>query len=51
MKHAEDSFTCENKNNEFPKMIEYSMQDQLLLAKISGGDTEILFSFEKLGPK
>lgn len=41
------SFTCENKLNEFPKIIEYSRQDSLLLAKISGGETEISFSFKR----
>lgn len=43
-----NSFVCENEYNEFPKNIEYSLDDSILLAKISDGDTEILFSFEKL---
>ena len=46
--HTDNSFECQNKYNEFPKNIEYSMDDSILLAKISDGDTEISFSFEKL---
>jgi len=45
---TENRFVCENKINEFPKIIEYSFQDNVLLAKISDGDTEISFTFEKL---
>jgi len=45
---TENSFVCENKINEFPKIIEYSLQDNVLLAKISDGDTEISFPFEKI---
>ena len=46
--HTENSFVCENKINEFPKNIAYSVHDNVLLAKISDGDTEISFSFEKI---
>ncbi len=46
--HTEHSFTAENMLNEFPKIIEYSWQNDMLLAKISGGDTEISFSFERM---
>lgn len=42
------SFTCENKKNEFPKFIEYSLIDKKLKAKIYGGGQEVLFSFAKL---
>ena len=49
--HAESSFECENKNNEFPTNIVYAMLDNILLAKISDGDTEIWFSFERILPK
>lgn len=42
------SFTCENKENEFPKFIEYSLNDRKLQAKISGDGQEVVFSFEKL---
>ena len=45
---TENSFECENKYNEFPKNISYSRDDNILLAKISDGDREISFSFEKL---
>ena len=40
-------FVSENQTNEFPKVIEYWKKDYDLHAKISGGDTEILFVFEK----
>ena len=45
--NTDTSFICENKLNEFPKQIEYSRQGGKLFAKISGGDTEISFSFQK----
>ena len=44
---TENSFASENEFNEFPKIIEYSVHDKVLLAKISDGDTEISFTFEK----
>jgi len=44
---TDNSFICENKLNEFPKLIEYSIEDSLLLAKISGGDREVSFSFQR----
>jgi len=46
--HTDSSFKCENKNNEFPKLIEYSVHNNILLAKISDEETEISFSFKKL---
>jgi len=49
--HTEKSFECENKHNEFPKNIAYSMQDDLLYARIFDGDTEITFLFERIGLK
>jgi hypothetical protein len=48
--HSELRFRCGNPDNEFPKHIEYSLQDHLLYAKISGGGNDILFTFEKTGP-
>ncbi len=48
--HSDQSFRCGNPDNEFPKHIEYSLQDNLLYAKISGGGNDILFTFEKTGP-
>jgi len=44
----ENSFECENRNNEFPKIIQYALRDSLLIARISGDDSEIIFRFEKL---
>ena len=46
--HSKTSFECENKNNEFPKNIEYALRDNMLLAKISDGETEISFSFDRM---
>ena len=46
--HTDSSFECENKINEFPKLIEYSVHKDILLAKISDEENEISFSFTKL---
>jgi hypothetical protein len=46
--HTENSFTCENKLNEFPKIIDYSFSDNILKAKISDDTNEIVFLFEKI---
>ena len=43
-----EKFVCQNKANEFPKIIEYSKMEDKLQAKISGDAMEILFDFEKL---
>ncbi|MFH1321993.1 MAG: DUF6265 family protein [Bacteroidota bacterium] len=48
---TENSFVCVNENNEFPKRIEYSVDDSVLVANISDKNTEIPFFFEKLLPK
>ncbi len=48
LSHSKSSFECENRNNEFPKNIEYTLRDNILLAKISDGDTEIRFSFDRM---
>lgn len=45
-----DRFVVENKENEFPKKIEYRLVDNNLHAVISGGGPEILFEFEKMYP-
>jgi hypothetical protein len=50
-RHAENSFECENKNNEFPKNIAYSLHDSLLYARVFDNDTEITFIFERTGFK
>lgn len=44
---GEKSFTCENPENEFPKVISYSKKGEQLVAKISGNDMEVDFVFEK----
>jgi hypothetical protein len=44
---TDNSFESENEFNEFPKIIEYSLNDDVLHAKISDEETEISFSFEK----
>ena len=44
---SEQSFRCGNPDNEFPKHIEYYLEDNLLHAKISGGGNDILFTFEE----
>jgi len=48
---TENSFFSENEFNEFPKIIEYSVDDVVLLAKISDGNTEISFLFKKIMPE
>jgi len=41
-------FTCENEANDFPKTIQYWMEDEKLIAKISNEDMEIPFEFERI---
>lgn len=41
----EGSFSCENKNNEFPKVISYQNTTRGFLAIISGDEDEIEFEF------
>lgn len=43
--HSKQSFMSENEENEFPKRIEYSFQNDSLKAKISDNNNEILFVF------
>lgn len=43
-----EEFSCENKENEFPKNIIYSKNGDTLVAIISGGNMEIPFEFEKV---
>ena len=47
-KQNENSFVCENPNNEFPKKIEYHFFDKKLKAKVSAGEMEVAFDFEKI---
>ncbi len=44
---TETSFTCENPDNEFPKKIQYSLEDGTLKAVISAGEDAIEFVFVK----
>lgn len=39
-------FTCENKANDFPKTISYTIKDNELMAVISDGSHEIPFNFK-----
>lgn len=48
---TKNSFASENEFNEFPKIIEYSVENNVLFAKISDGDTEISFLFKKIIPE
>ncbi len=50
IKQSKKSFTCENKKNEFPKFIEYSLIDKKIQARIFGDGQEVLFTFQKLKP-
>ena len=43
-----DSFTCENELNEFPKKIKYFKNENKIIAVISGGEMKVLFEFERL---
>jgi len=44
----ENGFTCENRLNEFPKIIHYFKNGDLLEAVISGDNQEIPFQFERV---
>ena len=43
-----ESFTCNNELNEFPKKIKYSKNENKIIAVISGGEAKVLFEFERL---
>ena len=43
-----NKFICENQENEFPKVIGYTLAGDTLHAKISGNDMEVLFDFIKV---
>ncbi len=45
---SDESFTCENPENEFPKVISYAKTATGLKALISGGGPDIAFEFEKI---
>lgn len=44
---TKNSFRCENPENEFPKVIEYVLEDDQLKAVISAGKDSVEFFFEK----
>ncbi|MCU4164954.1 DUF6265 family protein [Carboxylicivirga caseinilyticus] len=46
----EQCFVCENQLNEFPKIIEYSKNGDLLKATISGNNMKVDFDFEEYRP-
>ncbi len=48
---SDESFTCENPENEFPKIISYAKTATGLKAVISGGGPDIAFEFEKIDEK
>ena len=45
---SKNKFVCENKENEFPKKIEYSIQENVITAIISDEKNEIIFIYKKL---
>jgi hypothetical protein len=44
----QQSFRCENAQNDFPKVIEYARSGNNINAVISGGDMEIPYEFEPM---
>lgn len=46
---GEDFFTCENQQNDFPKIIKYKKSGNNILAEISADTTKVDFVFEKKG--
>lgn len=44
---GEGAFTCENPENEFPKVIKYFKEGEMLKAEISAGEMEVAFEFER----
>ena len=44
---TKSSFRCENPDNEFPKVIEYVLEDDQLKAVISAGDDSVEFLFAR----
>lgn len=45
---TENSITCENEQNQFPKKIRYWLENKQLHAKVSNDDFAINFVFEKV---
>ena len=48
--HQAERFVCENETNEFPKKIDYRLEEGKLVANISGGGNEISFIFDRIAP-
>ena len=48
IKKGKESFTCENKEIDFPNTIHYEKNNKNIKALIRGGDMEILFEFKRL---
>lgn len=44
---TKSSFISENQENDFPKIIEYTLENNTLKAKIPGGGPEIIFNFKR----
>jgi len=44
---GKETFSCENKRNDFPKLIKYRRNGDELLADISGGRNKVEFIFRK----
>lgn len=45
---TENSFISKNPENKFPKQISYALENDKLIAKISGGAPEIVFEFSSV---
>ncbi|HEA28944.1 MAG TPA: hypothetical protein ENH91_02945 [Leeuwenhoekiella sp.] len=45
--HKINAFTAESPQNEYPKKVVYSLKNDQLTAKISGGGPKIIFNFKK----
>ena len=47
IEQTHNSFVSENKENEFPNIINYALKDKVLTAVVSSDEMEIAFTFEK----
>ncbi|MBT8231314.1 MAG: hypothetical protein HKO66_07100 [Saprospiraceae bacterium] len=48
MEQSQNSFSCHNKENDFPKTITYKVNKNKIMATISGGGTKVDFDFVKM---
>lgn len=46
--YSENKFTCENNEIDFPNVITYWKEGEVLNASVAGGEFEIAFEFEKI---